>query len=126
MASELAPVAASNSELRSIPLEDDGDELDPSNEARSDTTGLRNFTHCETSLKTNCEENDGGMHLSRHRRKNLLQKLQYRLRSLVRLLQRGNAGLLQSGVLCHVGHRLPISASLMPLSALVRFVTSFS
>ena len=33
MASELAPVAASNSELRSIPLDED-DELDPSNEAK--------------------------------------------------------------------------------------------
>jgi hypothetical protein len=35
MPSELDPVAASNSELKSIPSEDDDEVLDPNNEARS-------------------------------------------------------------------------------------------
>jgi hypothetical protein len=63
MPTELEPVAASNSELISIPLEEvDDDELDPSKVARSDDDRL---TELELMAEpryraVSQEENDGG------------------------------------------------------------------
>ena len=104
MPSVLAPVAASSSELRSMPLADDGVEVDPSNEAKSE---LDRPTELIAHLSIpDYKKHNGGMQVSRHRRKGLLQKFKNCLRRLVRLLQRGNTRLLQGVVFRHVRNRL--------------------